>query len=81
VLLDLKRLLADIGAVWDEYRQGGTGLLAATAMTNACVRHAKRLLSMVRSFTPQRPSAPAAVPRPQLHRAPLNTFFTPFSRT
>jgi hypothetical protein len=46
LLVDLDRLLSEIDAVWDEYRQGGTGLLAATAMTNACVRHAEGLLTV-----------------------------------
>jgi len=44
-LLDLQSLLRDAEAVWDEFARGECGLLAATAMTNACVGHAERLAS------------------------------------
>jgi len=44
-LLDLQALLRDAEAMWGEYREGDCSLLAATAMTNACVQHAERLSS------------------------------------
>lgn len=47
LLLDLKEVLQEVEDAWGKYRDGQHSLLEATALTNACVRHAARLASAV----------------------------------
>ena len=45
LLQDLQTALEAVETAWDDYKEGKCTLLAATALTNACIRHAERLAS------------------------------------
>lgn len=52
LLLDLEGVLKQVDVAWADYAQSRCSLLAAAALTNACVRHAERLASAVSLQTP-----------------------------
>ena len=52
LLLDLEGVLKEVDAAWDDCSHGRCSLLAAAALTNACVRHAERLASAAELHAP-----------------------------